>query len=183
MTCVVGLVGGDGHVYIGGDSAGMAGWSLRLRADEKVFTREECVFGFTSSFRMGQLLRYRLSVDMPPVRDPDLDRYMATTFVDAVRECLREGGYAEKDNGVETGGEFLVGLRGRLYRVGRDFQIARSRYVFEAIGSGGDEARGALYALTGAQDITNPEHVVRQALEASAALSGGVCAPFEVASA
>jgi hypothetical protein len=36
MTCIVGLVD-KGDVYIGGDSAGVAGLSLSIRADEKVF--------------------------------------------------------------------------------------------------------------------------------------------------
>ena len=36
MTCIVGLVH-EGVVYIGGDSAGVGGMSLTVRADEKVF--------------------------------------------------------------------------------------------------------------------------------------------------
>lgn len=55
MTCIVGLVENN-KVYIGGDSAGVAGLSLMKRADEKVFKKDEFIFGFTSSFRMGQLI-------------------------------------------------------------------------------------------------------------------------------
>ena len=36
MTCIVGLVK-DNKVTIGGDSAGVLGFSLRIRDDEKVF--------------------------------------------------------------------------------------------------------------------------------------------------
>ena len=36
MTCIVGIADGA-KVWIGGDSAGVAGWSLTVRADEKVF--------------------------------------------------------------------------------------------------------------------------------------------------
>jgi hypothetical protein len=35
MTCIVGLVTPKG-IYLGGDSAGVGGYSLTVRADEKV---------------------------------------------------------------------------------------------------------------------------------------------------
>ena len=110
MTCIVGLVH-EGSVYIGGDSAGVAGYGLTVRADEKVFTNGDFVMGFTSSFRMWQLLRYSLK---PPKYHPDVDliEYMVTAFVNAVRECLKTGGYAKKDKEEETAGTFLVGFRG-----------------------------------------------------------------------
>jgi len=66
MTCIVGIQH-DGRVYIGGDSAGVAGYSITSRADAKVFTVGPYVMGFTSSFRMGQLLRYGLKAPKPPV--------------------------------------------------------------------------------------------------------------------
>ena len=58
MTCIVGLVHADG-VTIGADSAGCDGaWGIVTRADTKLFHNGPFLFGFTSSFRMGQLLRY-----------------------------------------------------------------------------------------------------------------------------
>ena len=56
MTCIAGLVH-DGAVYLAGDSAGCSGWDLTVRADPKVFVSGSYVMGFTTSFRMGQLLR------------------------------------------------------------------------------------------------------------------------------
>ena len=60
MTCIA-AIKHEGKVYIGADSAAGKGTYLTLRADEKVFKNGKFGFGFTSSFRMGQLLRYRLS--------------------------------------------------------------------------------------------------------------------------
>ena len=76
MTCIVGLVH-EGVVYIGGDSAGVAGLSLVVRADE-MFRNGDFLMGFTTSFRMGQLLRYKL---YPPRRHPDdrVAKYMVWT--------------------------------------------------------------------------------------------------------
>ena len=50
MTCIVG-VAHKGAVYIGGDSAAVAGWALTCRADHKVFKNGDFVMGFTTSFR------------------------------------------------------------------------------------------------------------------------------------
>src|SRR4051812_42965869 len=111
MTAIVGLVH-DGTVHIGGDSAGGGGYSLTIRADAKVFTNGPYVMGFTSSFRMGQLLHHALK---PPEPDGDLEAFMTTTFIDAVRECLKTGGWAAKENEREEGGVFLVGVHGRLF--------------------------------------------------------------------
>jgi hypothetical protein len=52
VTAIVGLVH-EGTVYIGGDSAGVSGYSMTVRADAKVFTVGPYLLGFTTSFRMG----------------------------------------------------------------------------------------------------------------------------------
>lgn len=174
MTCIVGLVDA-GRVYIGGDSAGCSGWDLTVRADTKVFRNGQFLFGFTDSFRMGQLLRYALH---PPERGEDETPYgfMVTTFIDAVRDCLAAGGVARKENGVESGGSFLVGYQGRLYCVQSDYQVAQSEDEFASVGCGSQVALGALYANRG-----NPaEERIRQALEAAERFSNGVRAPFVV---
>jgi hypothetical protein len=153
------------------------GWSITERADEKVFRRGEWVFGFTSSFRMGQLLRYSLKLPEPPQRG--LYGWMVTTFVDAVRATLKEGGFASKTNETESGGTFLVGIQGHLFNVESDFQVGHPARGWHAVGCGQAEARGALFAST---STANPRKRVLTALEASAALNGGVSAPFKVVS-
>jgi hypothetical protein len=178
MTCIAGMVGKDGKVYVGGDSAGVAGWSITTRADAKVFKRGPYAFGFTSSFRMGQLIRYALSVPEPPERG--LEKFMCTTFVDALRKCLKAGGYAKAENEVETGGTFLVGVHGRLFMVDSDYQVGESVDGYDACGCGQDEARGALYVLQRMK--VSPRAAVRTALEATAYQNGGVAPPFKIVS-
>ncbi|QBL93111.1 hypothetical protein KSAC_08700 [Komagataeibacter saccharivorans] len=131
MTCIAAVVFG-GAVHMMGDSAGVAGWDLSLRKDNKVFRVGEVVMGFTSSFRMGQLLQYNLSV---PKHHPDVDlfTYMVTEFIPAVRNCLKSGGYARIDNNEERGGCFLVGIEGRLFQIESDFQVGESHYAFDAV--------------------------------------------------
>ena len=174
MTCIVGLVH-EGVVYMGGDSAGVGGMSLTVRADEKVFQNGEFLMGFTTSFRMGQLLRYSLK---PPRRHPDDDihQYMVVDFINAVRECLKSGGYASKGNEVESGGTFLVGYAGHLFTVDSDYQVGIPEDGFAAVGSAEDIARGSLFATQGQE----PRSRVLTALRSAERFNAGVRGPFHI---
>lgn len=174
MTCIAGLVD-KGAIILGADAAGVARSSLTVRADLKVFARGVFVMGFTSSFRMGQLLRYRLSL---PEHPDGLDsfEYMATAFVDSVRACLRDGGFATKNNEQESGGVFLVGYRGRLFRVESDYQIAENVCGYDACGCGQDIALGSLFS-TPKKDANDR---VLLALKAAEQWSTGVRRPFSL---
>jgi hypothetical protein len=175
VTCIVGIEV-DGGVLIGGDSATSNRHYQAVWADvPKVFELGPYVFGFTTSWRMGQLLRYRLDV-----REPDgwdVDRYMATTFVDAVRQTLKDGGWLTKKDEREDGGCFLVGVRGRLYRIDDDFQCARMADGYDAVGSGDLIALGSLYTT---RDDPEPQRRVLAALGASSHFAVGVLPPFHL---
>lgn len=174
LTCIVGVAHG-GNVWIGGDSAGVAGYAITLRADKKVFRNGDFIFGFTSSFRMGQLLEYSLN---PPTRHPDTDvfKYMVTDFADAVRACLKAGGFASRSDEAESGGTFLVGYEGRLFRVDEDYQIGESIDRFDACGCGEEFALGSLHVTK----KLKPRERVKVALEAACHFSAGVRPPVSI---
>jgi ATP-dependent protease HslVU (ClpYQ) peptidase subunit len=174
MTCIVGLVHED-KVYIGGDSASVAGYGLTVRADEKVFINGDFIMGFTSSFRMGQLLRYSLK---PPKYHPDVDlnEYMVNDFIDSVRNCLKSGGFAEKDKEVERTGTFLVGSNGKLFKISSDNQVGIPFLSFDSCGCGEDIALGSMYS----NSSLPPEERILQALEAAEQFSARVRRPFIV---
>lgn len=174
MTAIAGFCH-DGQVWIGGDSAGVAGWDLTLRSDPKVFRRGEFIYGFTTSFRMGQLIRYRFS---PPTiaEDQDVFEYMATVFVDALRDCLKAGGFATKDKEQEQGGTFLVGYRGRLFLIDGDYQVGEPLDGYDACGCGHPLVRGALFATQGME----PRQRIETALAAAEHHSAGVRGPFHI---
>ncbi len=179
MTAIAGFVH-EGKVWIGGDSAGVDGrFALTVRADQKVFRSGEFVMGFTSSFRMGQLLRYTLTV--PPWKEKqDLFEYMVNDFIGAVRNCLKAGGYAEKHDDAERGGTFLVGVRGRLFCIQSDYQVSESADGYEACGCGELICSGALFATR--NFIGPPVERMKVVLEAAERHSAGVRAPFHILS-
>lgn len=177
MTCIVGLVHGD-TVIIGADSAGVhsATWQITVRRDRKVFRNGDFLIGFTSSFRMGQLLAFNFTPPKPRA-DVDVMTYMVTDFIDAVRTCLKTGGYARVKESADEGGEFLVGYRGRLFNIHEDFQVAESTLGYAACGCGGQPAIGSLYST---RTWSDPAARVTEALTCAEAFSAGVRGPFHI---
>lgn len=166
MTCIAALVH-NGRVYMGGDSAAVDGSDLVLYSSPKVFRNGDFVMGYTTSFRMGNLLQHAL---VPPRHHPndDVHKYMVTEFVDAVRACLETGGYT-------VGGNFLVGFQGRLFSILADYQVGEGLDGFMACGCGEKYALGSLGTSKG-----HPRKRVLTALAQAERFSGGVRAPFHV---
>lgn len=175
MTCIIGIVK-NGNVYIGGDSLGVSGYEGRPRSDKKVFRNGKFIMGFTSSYRMGQLLNYSFSPRRGIEENEDIMRYMVNVFVEDVRKCLKDGGYARKVSEQEEAGVFLVGFEGRLFRIDSDYQVAEHIDEFVACGCGEYYAAGCLFA----NRHLEPEPRIIQALEAAEHFSVGVKAPFTI---
>lgn len=173
MTCIVGIVDNN-TATLAGDSAGVSGTVTQPRADAKVFANGPFVIGFTTSFRMGQILRYGLTLPEPPA--DHLHRFMCTAFVDAVRGALKDAGWATKNNEQESGGCFLVGVKGHLFEVDNDYQVGEMGDGYTAVGCGAEVALGALHATIGSGLSAFSRATL--ALEAAAHFSTGVRAPF-----
>ncbi len=178
MTCIVGLVERDGSVWLGGDRAGVDDSHYLMHTSQpKVFQRGPFLMGYTSSFRMGQLLQYKLAVpDLPT--EMDFTEFMATQFVDAVRVCLKDGGYTKITECREKVGVFLVGVAGRLYQFDDDYNVLQTICGYHAVGSGVSVALGSMHAT--AELKVKPEQRLRMALTAASEFVTGVRPPFDV---
>ncbi len=178
MTAIAGVTE-NGRVWIGGDSAGVGGYSLSLRADPKVFKLGEFLIGYTSSFRMAQIIRYHTAFGKP-TEGQDAFEYMVMIFVPAIRKTLKDYGYlATKDN-RESAGTFLVGWRGKLYCIESDLQVGENQLPYAACGCGCDLVLGSLH--TTAQFELSPKERIKLALDAAESFSAGVRRPFVIQS-
>jgi ATP-dependent protease HslVU (ClpYQ) peptidase subunit len=175
MTCIVGVIK-DGKVYIGGDALGSnaADFSGSARQDTKVFKSGQFIMGFTTSYRMGQLLAYSFESSRDIREGEDIMSYMVNVFINDVRTCLKTGGYASTDKGQEGGGTFLVGFKGRLFTIYDDYQVAENIDEFASCGCGANYAFGSLFS----NRQLDPEARIIQALEAAEHFSVGVKGPF-----
>ena len=172
MTCIAGIEC-NGVVWMGGDSAGTAGnMHQRIRGDKKVFIKGDFIFGFCSSFRVGQLLQYNLELPSHPEEREDF-AFLVNEFVNAVKTCLKA------EEGEDVTPYFLFGYRGKLYGMQGDYQVSKAEEGFDAMGSGADIAIGALHTN---KAVKSPKKRLLQALEASALNNAAVRPPFIVLS-
>jgi len=181
MTCIVGLEQ-DGVIYIGADSAEVdeSTLSVGIRADEKVFLSddESFILGFSGSFRIGQLIRYALSMPSQKVDQDDM-AYLVTDFIDALRTMQKDKGSMSKENELEEhSSAFIMGFNGKLYVIDTDFQVGRPLGNYAAVGCGAPIALGAMFATQDTE--TSPEERIRCALTAASTYSAGVRPPFHV---
>ena len=182
MTAIAAIVTNEGHIIMGGDSAGTSyDFSQTIRKDPKVFHNKKFLIGFTSSYRMGQILRYSFK---PPrhLKKVDTDTYMRTVFIDAVRSALKDGGYTHIQNNTEAGGLFLVGYRSRIFAIEPDFQVGEPINNYFAVGCGSDLCLGSFASTKFPKDYI-PTHEdysnrVLLALRAAEEHSAGVQGPM-----
>lgn len=181
MTCIVGMVSGNA-IYMGADSAGSNNFSYTIRKDPKVFINNEFLIGYTSSFRMGQLLMY---CDLPKPKKSDkkdLFKFMVSKFIPVVRELLKDGGYSVVNSNEESGGVFLVGVNGRLFKIESDFQVNENGLGFDSCGCG---EHAAMASMITSEKIKNkkcsePCDRIVMALESAESIYCGVKAPFKI---
>jgi ATP-dependent protease HslVU (ClpYQ) peptidase subunit len=185
MTCIVALKHNN-KIYMGADSLGSNGstMSKAVRLDEKVFVKDDMLFGFTTSFRMGQILRYVMTAPERPEGITDM-AYLVAYWIPALIACFEDNGFRgykeDDDEKSKVGGEFLLGYRGTLYHIEGDFQVGIPADQFSAAGCGQDLALGAVYAAKNA-GVKAPEKIITMALEASEHFSAGCQGPFHILS-
>lgn len=178
MTCIVAAKNEKGEVWMGADSLGVCpSFRCSVRRDPKIFRNGSWLIGYTSSFRMGQLLMFN-KLPEPPEKKEELFPFMVSEFIPAIREILEQGGFTKKKDNQEEGGCFLVVHKNRIFKIEEDFQVAENLAPFDACGCGGDYALGAMYAMLDRR--RKPEDMIQVALEAAQEFSAGVRAPFTI---
>lgn len=175
MTCVAAIELPD-SVVMAYDSASSGGGMIRKTRLSKVFKIGNMIFGYTYSFRVGQVIQYSFK---PPTRLPGVDDlcYLSTSFIDEMRKVLKEKGIRKEKDEVESGGKFLLGYHGKLYTIDYDFQVNSDKIGFSSIGSGEKYALGSLFTT---RDDPDYRGRLLLALSSASRFSTTVTAPFFV---
>ncbi len=182
MTCIVALKEKN-KIYIGGDSAAVAGLSVNVRSDTKVFKNGKFLIGYAGSFRMGQIMRFHFK---PPVHKrgkPDYE-YMCVDFIKKMQKTFEANGFdgENKRSEKETCGQMLVAYNGELYEIYEDYQVGIVADPFNSIGCGSELAIGSLYTLNRTKSRLTPEQKLEVALDAASTYNGGVLPPYNILS-
>lgn len=184
MTCIVGFIEENNNkVWMGADSAGVGDYDYSIRKDKKIFIRNNMLIGFTSSFRMGQLLHWQLQIPKH-VEGLTIEEYMNTAFIEAVRKCFKDYGYSTINNNRETAGTFLVGYKGHLFKIYNDFQVEENIDLINACGCGEMLAVGAgfAYLALNKKKDPNPKKIIKLMLQTSVKANIAVKPPFHILS-
>lgn len=175
MTCIVGIRTDEGAL-IAFDSRASAGGEITSRRDLKGGVIDNRVaFGYTYSYRYGQILRHHLK--LPPVQG-DEHEWAIKTFVPAMRKALSEHGWLRLEQQREESGQCVIGIRNRVFVIESDHSVVDPYLDYCAIGSGREYAMGALTAIYEADPRMYAEAKAELALAAAAQHNAFVAAPW-----
>lgn len=188
MTAIVAIHDREeNEIWMGADSLGTGGNIHVKRTDPKIFRlgpNEEFLISFTSSFRMGDILKYSFTPPRLPEDPEQLTRYMNTDFIDAVRSIFSSKGYMRKSSEEERGGAFLVAVKYKdircLYHIETDFQVGIDADGYSADGAGYQVCLGSLHS-TEKFNIPTEERI-KLALEAASEYCTSVGPPLNIMS-
>ena len=181
LTCVVAIKTEHG-VIMGCDScAGGRTSAVVIEKPCKVAKVGEFLIGYTTSFRMGEILHKCIT---PMGHDPRKDIFdeIVTVLVPQLRKEFKDQGYLVTHEGSDWGGEFILAHGKRIFHVYDDFCVIEYADHFAACGCGEELAMGAMHALDVVNQhkagTTTPKEMLQAALETAAKYSGFVKPPF-----
>lgn len=152
MTCIVGVEVGN-KVVITGDVQGSGGNSKIFHTQPKVFEKSGIIFGYTTSYRFGQIIEHSIDKGFLPSSSEDVYPWLVKEFVPHCKKVLAESGY-------DGGGVCLIGIKGQLWRLEGNFAVLRSVKGFDAVGSGSEYALGAMDVYLSDSKYDDTESVI-----------------------
>lgn len=135
MTIIIGIEHTD-SVLLAGDLEASADNISFPQTHPKVFVKQGIVFGFSTSFRFGQLLQFCMKIPEPIPRANILE-WLVSVFIPELQATLSRAEYKDSF-------ECLIGIGGELYILQPDFSVIRSAYGYAAIGSAAEFALGCV---------------------------------------
>jgi ATP-dependent protease HslVU (ClpYQ) peptidase subunit len=185
MTTIA-AVQGNGWAVIGADSRSSEDNRVYTLGDSfgKIATNGAYLLAAAGELKAINLLNYTLTPPTPPtgITGSALDRFFATKFIPALRDCFTEAG-AGKLEGNES--YVIAVVHGVVYEIGSSYEWLRDERGIYAIGSGGDFATGVLQYLSNDMPIAtrsqkDAEIWVRNALKVAAELDAYTSGPFVI---
>lgn len=167
MTCIIGYVDTKGNGHMVGDSAG-TNVTYHSRIDlhsAKIFEKCGMLIGYTTSFRMGQILEHCLEFPDRTAGLTDFE-YLIRQLVPAIRKVFVEEKYIQDTD--KQGGNFIIVWKGAVYEIQGDFSVFNHSRGFASCGSGNSHAQGFIEACRsyGIMSDDAVEDVLRNAIMA-----------------
>lgn len=164
MTAIVGFTDGK-NIYIAGDSLGSNDCNKNEMQSPKVFKLKDFIFGYSGTFRFGEILQYEF---IPPDHKEGLTdkAYLVTSFIPKLRETLERCKYVKSDE-KEGNGLFILGYNSKLYKIQSDWSVLEPTCRYVSIGSGNEYCQGAMFILKDIDSIKPKDKVIKAIESAS----------------
>lgn len=140
MTVIIGYTDGN-NVHMIADSTAVDGDFIQNIVQPKIFkinvAGHDMLIGYTSSFRMGQILQFYLKEKLleANINKDNIYEFLCTTFIENIRAIFKEHGFQRTgDNQSEYGGTFLIGCMGRLFTVQDNYAVLEFKGNFASVG-------------------------------------------------
>lgn len=140
MTCIVGLECLDGAV-IAGDYCGSDGFTYQTVVPSKVFKHSQMLYGYTSTFRFGQIIEHILDDNTlyPPTEPEQTYRWLVKTFVPKIRQVFKNEDYS-----IERGCNAVLVVNGQVWELQNDLSVLRNDAGLVVVGSGVYHAQSSI---------------------------------------
>lgn len=194
MTTIV-AIQGEGWAVVGADSRISDDGRIYSMAKGcgKIVRNDDYLFGAAGDLRAINILEHVFNPpDASGYEGKDLDAFITTDFVPALRKCFEDQGYAErssyerespKEATAEQGSVILVVVNGIVYEVGEDYSWIKDANGFYGMGTGGDYAIGAVHAMAPTKaklTIEVAKQITKDALTIGARLDSSSGGPFNI---
>lgn len=169
MTCIIAYTNGT-NSFIAGDKLGSNGFTHGVVVEPKIFekkfkkvsenglnkTEETLSMGYTTSFRMGQLLTYNL--ELPEQKsNQNFMQYLVLEVVPLLRKLYKDE-WGSKDTQQDIGGgNFLILHNHEIYEVQPDFSVLQPKSHIASVGCGTYHAMASMQAFIIAEKVLKPE--------------------------
>ena len=173
MTCIIALRDKEtGTVYLAGDKLGSNGSTKAIYKDPKIFQIGHFYFGYTTSFYMGQLLKYVWKQPCKTMHQ-DEDEYLFQDVVYSLKKVFTENKFGKDQNGHEPDfGQFIMVYKGRIFKVQDNMSLLESE-DFVSVGCGEHHAAGAVEALVSHANMSTPD-ILKESIKIVSKFSCGV---------
>lgn len=149
MTCIVGIKDGS-RIYLAGDKLGSSPLLKRNYRHSKVFFAGEFLVGTCGSYRLGQLLKNRLSEISLKNEFGNPMEILVNIVVPEIQKIYEDNNIS---NSARVGNlikieedscQLIVGFRKRLFEIVSDLSVLEALDDFTAVGFGCQYALGSL---------------------------------------
>jgi len=141
MTAIIGFIDNKNKkIIMGGDSLSSDNYKKFSRKDEKVFVKDNYIYGFCNDYKILNLVKYHFIA--PEWKYKSFKKYDNTTFINKIfipslADFLQDNDIEIENDRMGHEELCLIGFNGSLYKIYDDMEVEELVMDWNTCGSGG----------------------------------------------